>query len=205
VATGQQHAESLLVGATADEFTSLGGFGPQGQQAFVAEAHQRYGARTEQFLALYSADSDQAAQQAQIASQSDLLFAGMQAWANAHAAHHPNNVYLYYFDRRLPGRNSAYYGAFHSGDLYYVFGTLASTERPWEVTDYALADAMTSYWANFAATGDPNSPGVPVWPTYKPDDPHAMQLGTQIGSMPLPKPARLQFFRDDIANWLKEA
>jgi para-nitrobenzyl esterase len=205
VASGQQHAESLLVGATADEFTSLGGFGAQGKQAFVDEARQRYGERADQFLALYPADSDEAAQQSRIASQSDLLFAGMQAWANAHEMHRSNTVYMYYFDRRLPGRNSEYYGAFHSGDLYYAFGTLASTDRPWEDADYALANAITSYWTNFAATGNPNGAGLPEWPTYKPDDLQVMQLGAQIGSMPLPKRSRMEFFGGEIADWLQES
>jgi para-nitrobenzyl esterase len=31
---------------------------------------------------------------------------------------------------------------------------------------YELARAMSSAWANFARTGDPNGPGLPTWPAY---------------------------------------
>jgi len=72
--------------------------------------------------------------------------------------------YLYYFDRPSPGRNSEHYGAFHSSELVYVFDNLNQVDRPWTDVDRRLADAMPSYWANFAAGGDPNASGLPKWP-----------------------------------------
>lgn len=61
--------------------------------------------------------------------------------------------YLYYFSRQLPGDNN---GAWHSADLWYVFGTLDRCWRPFTGWDYELSDAMVTYIANFVKTGNPN-------------------------------------------------
>ena len=166
MADGRRHAVTLLVGATADEGTSLGGGTTLDAATFRQQAEQRYGERAAEFLRLYPLGSDADASRAQIAAMSDNMFAGMRAWAEAQNAHSPQPTYLYYFDRKLPGRDSAFFGAFHSSDLYYVFNTLHTTERPWEDADQHLADVMSSYWANFAATGNPNGAGLPAWPAY---------------------------------------
>jgi para-nitrobenzyl esterase len=52
-----------------------------------------------------------------------------------------------------------------------VFGALSLSlpKVPWEAADRTLSEAITSYWANFARTGDPNAPGLPKWPRYDRD------------------------------------
>lgn len=200
MAAGRCHPVALLVGATADEMTPMGATTGVEVADFQQQANQQYGADAAAFLKLYPAATAAEALRAQIASRSDQMFAGMRYWASRQLARNAGPAYVYYFDRRLPGRNSEFYGAFHSGDLYYAFGTLHSTERPWEDADHRLADAMTSYWANFATHGDPNGPGLPVWPAYDRANDQVMELGARVGVIAAPKQPQLVFFDQELAR-----
>jgi len=65
-----------------------------------------------------------------------------------------------------PGKVSP--GAYHSSEIEFVFGALKSKHVPWRPEDWKVSELMTSYWSNFAKTGDPNGPGLPKWPAYGP-------------------------------------
>jgi para-nitrobenzyl esterase len=67
--------------------------------------------------------------------------------------------------------------ATHATEIPYVFDNLtaprvipdlssprlaAASER-----DRALAEQISSYWVNFAKTGDPNGKNLPVWPRFQ--------------------------------------
>lgn len=68
-------------------------------------------------------------------------------------------VYLYYFDRQIDKT----FGAFHAGDLYYMFGTLCRSRRVVDETDCRISEAMISYLSHFVKTGNPNGPGLTIW------------------------------------------
>ena len=73
-------------------------------------------------------------------------------------------------------------GAYHASEIQYLFDT---PESPVPATlnaqQSALADAMVTYWTDFARTGDPNASSGPAWPTYQADT-------EQFQSLELPAP-----------------
>ena len=83
--------------------------------------------------------------------------------------------YVYYFERDLPGDEA---GAFHSAELWYVFGSLDYSWRKEYFTeqDYRLSEKMIRYWTNFMKTGNPNSGNLPGWEKCTTNNPYVMRL-----------------------------
>jgi para-nitrobenzyl esterase len=57
-------------------------------------------------------------------------------------------------------------GAYHSGELAYVFDNLDVVGIGWKEADHMLSETVADYWFNFASTGNPNGAGLPDWPVY---------------------------------------
>jgi len=180
----------MLIGSTSDE----GSFTPITNETFHADIAKRFGVLTNEFFQLYPADSDAQAAQSKHDERRDESAAGERAEATSQAALR-QPVWLYYFDRKPPGHDRERYGAFHAAEVEYVFNTQWATDRPWEEADRTLADAVISYWTNFAATGNPNGPHLPPWPAYNPSTDLSMELGDTIGARPIPNKAQLDFLK----------
>ena len=182
---GKQNRVDLLTGWNQDEGLV---FGPMKNAAdFRKEALRQYGANAEAFLKYYPAGSEAEATASQLNLSRDQIF-GVQnyEWANIQSSQGAK-VYVYRFTR-IPPATGEYlkYGAFHTAEVPYAYDNLGFVNRPWEPADRALASEMSAYWANFAATGDPNGTGLPVWDRYTTADKRIMVLDKESASRALP-------------------
>ena len=87
-----------------------------------------------------------------------------------------NKAWAYQFARPLPtdGRDRVLSGAFHSSDLWFVFGSLEHCWRPWTQGDWDLSDKMVGAWTNFAKYSDPCGPEGGQWKPYTKETPSFM-------------------------------
>jgi para-nitrobenzyl esterase len=80
-----------------------------------------------------------------------------------------SKAYLYHFTMMGLGP-MAVFGAFHTGEIVYVFNDIERVKNtfkvPFEGKHQALANTMSAYWVQFAKTGNPNKEGFPEWPAY---------------------------------------
>lgn len=84
--------------------------------------------------------------------------------------------YVYYFTRGPLGDEA---GAFHSSELWYMFGTLERSWRPKEEGDYELSGRMLDAWTDFMKYGDPNGRKEGSWKPCTKEDPYVQVLDVE--------------------------
>jgi para-nitrobenzyl esterase len=181
-ARGETHRVPMIMGGNADE-GSLWLYNTEIHTVAQYQTHVRelYGDAASAVLATFSAETDDDVYQAlnhMRTAQSILLHARNQArWLRAAGT----PVYLYYFSRVPPHQVGQTLGSYHGAEIAYIFdaGQWAPS-RVGEEVDHTLSQAMISYWTAFAATGDPNTGGLPRWPVYEPGAEGYLELGTEI-------------------------
>lgn len=169
---------------------------------YRAEVLEQYGIRSNTFIQLYPANTDADAETSQIRINRDKLFGTQNyTWANAQSEKGRAKVYVYRFTRRLPATaDFVKYRAFHSGEVAYAYDNLQFLNRPWQPVDHQLATTISTYWVNFAKTGNPNGKGLPVWPAYNTHDNQIMILSEKPGATPLPDKAALDFMLKEVSG-----
>ena len=196
---GKHSQIPLLAGWNADEIRAAVTLRPEKPtaQGHAEDIRKRFGAQADAVLKAYPAATDADALESSAALMSD-MFIGYATWKwiEMHAQSGRLPVYRYSFDRKIPvpadnkvngvPATSRDIGARHAGEIEYVFGTLdlSLPTVPWEPSDRKLSDLMTTYWANFARTGDPNGAGLPLWPRYDAGSRRVLHLDETVREAP---------------------
>jgi para-nitrobenzyl esterase len=166
---------------------------------FVEQAKQRYGALTDEFLRLYPAADDAQARESINASLQDNMRTSQYLWAMHRAKTARTDAWVYYWDHALPGPDADLYGAFHTSEVPYVMAAIDRTvDRPLTAKDREIADTVSSYWANFIKTGNPNGPGLPHWPSVKEKPATAFEIGDSYQSIPVAGSAEKQALLEKV-------
>jgi para-nitrobenzyl esterase len=157
----------LLVGSTINEFAP---FAPA-KKATMAEVKEslqkKYGDKTDEYIAAVKKAYPTKTKPFNF-TDIDLNFRPLAIkQANMKAVKGAAPVYMYLFTWQSPV-NGGIYEAMHCMDIAFEFANINRCE---EMTGggkdaYALSAKMSSAWVNFARTGNPNTPGLPIWPAY---------------------------------------
>ncbi len=195
-AAGKQAHVPLLAGWNSDEQPYAGFLGkaPPTPEAYAAKVRAQYGNHADEILKLYPGNSELEVKDSarDLASDQFIVYSTWK-WLDMQLATGESPVYRYHFEQAPPAPpDKPSRGAYHSADIEYVFETLDSKSLPWTADDRKLSAMMSSYWTNFAKSGNPNGVGLPEWPDYRSAGKYEvmhLHLGT---SAPMAKPDTLR-------------
>jgi len=202
-AEGRQNKVDVLTGTNRDEGSFLPGAPPP--EAWRQQIRTRWGDLADRFLALYPSATPE-----ETLDSARRLFSDEMEWHNRLFAERQaaigQKAYLYYFTHEPHGDPAKRdLKATHTAEIPYVFNNLVpprvypdssspelNAKDPVEIR---LADEISDYWVNFAATGDPNGDGLPRWPQVDEMGPgEAMVLDVKKGVEQVIAPEKLALF-----------
>jgi para-nitrobenzyl esterase len=207
---GGQHPVPLIIGSTSDEQSVLAAFG-MSAAAILDELEKNLPPLTiAKWKGWYRQDPEINPPELENRERlgglilRDILFTMQARWLASHQAKkasptHPDekiSAYRYYFSY-VPEylRDPPPHGVPHGGELVFPFDTgdiAVPTEGKFTARDRAMAERVSHYWFQFAATGTPSEPGtagLPVaWPKHvsvkldSPSEDQILKLGEPIQS-----------------------
>ncbi|WP_240953948.1 carboxylesterase family protein [Sphingomonas sp. G-3-2-10] len=164
-------------------------------------AKTKFGPMAGEFLTLYPATSDLDAARANNEAVRDNSRISTYLWGVEWTRTVKQPVFTYFWTHALTGPTEKLRGAFHGSEIMYMFDSLDANDLPWTEQDRKIADIMSSYWANIIIKGDPNGPGLPLWPAYDAAKPQVMEVGDAFGPVPVASsPERFEFWKRFFAS-----
>ena len=88
--------------------------------------------------------------------------------------------YMYFFTK-----DNGRLGSWHSGEEVYLYGNIPEGSKLYTEEDRELSRSFMNYVLNFAKTGDPNGPGLTLWPDSDGGQ-KVLELGDEIKERAIP-------------------
>lgn len=180
----------VLVGHTSDETLAFGGPKTLSPAQFEKQVREQFGAQADAVLAAYPHATEPDAVRASRHVRNDTSFAwNAWTWSREQSKLGRGRVFAYYFNNHGPQAE----GSGHGSDVPFAFQTLAGRRTP-SAEDLALSENISSYYVNFATTGDPNGRGLPQWPAFTEANQTVMVFDAAPGARAYPVLGRVRVF-----------
>jgi para-nitrobenzyl esterase len=221
---GEQAKVPLLAGTNTEEMSPravLAGGEPT-PETLAAAITKFYGDKAEPVLKAYAATTtDDVYEAAMHLASARFISFGTWKWTELHMQTSGKPVYRYLYAKvrppylGMPGQPPpvappspvpasggapqppAPRGAVHSAEIQYAMGNLDLDRRyTWEPADYAVSKTMQAFFVNFIKTGNPDGPGLPPWPAYRPET-NYQRMRIDVKSQAEPEPHRDRYLALD--------
>ncbi|MCU1382291.1 MAG: hypothetical protein JWL71_988 [Acidobacteria bacterium] len=176
----KQNDVPVLIGSNANEWTTLSSPAqfPKTLEDFHRRVEAQFPGMAKELDAVYAVKGAVDIPEAMLGLGRDQTFTlGMRTWARMVTAG-GRKAFLYQFTRVPPGPNPQL-GAYHAAEIAYVFNNIGARPSA-TLLDKQLGDQMSSYWVNFATTGDPNGTGLPAWTPYDQETEPYLEFGDTV-------------------------
>jgi para-nitrobenzyl esterase len=180
----------VLVGHASDETLAFGGPKTVTTADFEKQIREQFGRQADAVLAAYPHDSEADAVRATRHVRNDSSFAwNAWTWSREQSKQGRGKAFGYYYDNHGPQAE----GSGHGSDVPFAFQTLAGRRTP-SPEDLALSEKISSYYVNFAVTGDPNGKGLPQWPAFTDKNPQVMVFDAEPSARTYPVLQKVRVF-----------
>lgn len=180
---GRNHQVPLIIGSNHNEgglLYNVGGIfpiavaadSPRFQRYEPANTTQKYEGYVREFFDSMETDADDIFSfypsdepiESGASLLTDTLYTTQAVMIAEAMADRGEDVRLYHFTQTPEGEAGKTMGAFHTSEMVYVGISNGRIFGP--SVNATLANRMSSYWTNFARTGDPNADGLAPWEKF---------------------------------------